>query len=359
MVQKQSEFSRSLYNMAKLGAYYTDTGHAKRIGQMFSFPSETCLLEPSVGNAAAVKSFLSTAEGGENVKLFGVELDNAAYEKSKKELDYSIRADFLSGIRISNSVFSACFANPPYGLCGDDGRDRLETKFVEKIYRHMIPGGFLILIVSLSTLQLDTFNRILLARFEPVSLYRFDEDEYEKYHQIVFIGTKRKEKGVLKSKLEEFTRGLLLSEIPFLPEESQYLGEPYQVPESLDSNVEIFTTTTFDPAICSEGLKKSNLNQIVRNKLLMQQHELFKLNQPPLPLKKDLLYLCAISGAGEGIAGSEEKKDIHLQRGTVKKVQVEECETNEESEKGIVRVRTENQISLNLIDNFGNIKKLI
>lgn len=37
-IKKQSEFSRARHNEAKMGAYYTDSGHCRRIGKFLEFP---------------------------------------------------------------------------------------------------------------------------------------------------------------------------------------------------------------------------------------------------------------------------------------------------------------------------------
>ena len=59
---KQNMFSRTLFNESKLGAYYTDPVHAAKIGRLFRLQGECCVLEPSFGNAEALKAFLSQCE---------------------------------------------------------------------------------------------------------------------------------------------------------------------------------------------------------------------------------------------------------------------------------------------------------
>ena len=54
-IKKQSSFSRSLANDAKLGAYYTDISMCRRISHLLRFPDgEVCCLEPSIGDGSAV-----------------------------------------------------------------------------------------------------------------------------------------------------------------------------------------------------------------------------------------------------------------------------------------------------------------
>ena len=59
---KQNTFSRTVFNDSKLGAYYTDPVHATKIGRLFRLQGECCVLEPSFGNAEALKAFLSQCE---------------------------------------------------------------------------------------------------------------------------------------------------------------------------------------------------------------------------------------------------------------------------------------------------------
>ena len=59
---KQNMFSRTLFNESKLGAYYTDPVHAAKIGRLFRLQGECCVLEPSFGNAEALKAFLCQCE---------------------------------------------------------------------------------------------------------------------------------------------------------------------------------------------------------------------------------------------------------------------------------------------------------
>lgn len=141
---KQNMFSRTLFNESKLGAYYTDPVHAAKIGRLFRLQGECCVLEPSFGNAEALKAFLSQCERADeagSVHTFGVELNRETFEQYKQEIEFPVCADFIGGIRASNRAFTLCFANPPYGVGGDDGSTRLEKLFVERIYQLMKTKG--------------------------------------------------------------------------------------------------------------------------------------------------------------------------------------------------------------------------
>lgn len=222
---KQNMFSRTLFNESKLGAYYTDPVHAAKIGRLFRLQGECCVLEPSFGNAEALKVFLSQCERADeagSVHTFGVELNRETFEQYKQEIEFPVCADFIGGIRASNRAFTLCFANPPYGVGGDDGSTRLEKLFVERIYQLMKTKGYLVLVVSLTTMNLDEFAKCLLARFKPVAFYRFDDKEFEKYKQVVFIGQKRVSIGLYRKEYEEWmiaNPGAPLVDIPYIPKD--------------------------------------------------------------------------------------------------------------------------------------------
>lgn len=356
MIQ-QSQFSRTLWNDAKLGAYYTEVGHCSRIGRMFCFSEETCVLEPSVGDANAIIALLGSAEIIGQCYTFGVEVNAESHQAAQSYLDFSLNADFLNGTRISNKVFSFCFANPPYGSIGVDGKERLETKFVERIHSLMKADGYLVLVVSFPTMQIEKFSRSLIARFSCEQIYRFDDAEYTKHKQVVFIGTKRANIGILKAEYESFHSDLIESNLPYLPG----LDEPVDVmsvPGSQEKNIEFFTTREFRPEIAGESLLRSNVFSMVEKEHLSNKYQIFDIGQPPLPLKKDLMYLCAISGVGQGLAGSEDTQDLHLQRGFAKRVQNSLIDYDEEKNAEVEVVRQYSQIGLNIIDNFGNVIEL-
>ena len=248
---KQNTFSRTVFNDSKLGAYYTDPVHAAKIGRLFRLQGECCVLEPSFGNAEALKAFLSQCERADeagSVHTFGVELNRETFEQYKQEIEFPVCADFIGGIRASNRAFTLCFANPPYGVGGDDGSTRLERLFIERIFQLMKTKGYLVLVVSLTTMNLDEFAKSLLARFKPVAFYRFDDEEFAKYKQVVFIGQKRASIGLYRKEYEEWMSanpGAPLEDIPYIPKDPDTRME---VPVSLESEIELFTTKEFDEA---------------------------------------------------------------------------------------------------------------
>ena len=177
-IKKQSEFSRVKYNDAKMGAYYTDVGHCVSIGKFLQFPEdeEVCCLEPSIGDGKAVLAV--TGKDGErrqNIKVFGVELNENTYEDvcSNEEIHICLKADFLNDVIISHSSFSFLFMNPPYGA-QEDG-ERYELAFLEKALPYLTKGAVAAVVVARYVAQQKEFLEQWSSGFVTEYVYRFRE----------------------------------------------------------------------------------------------------------------------------------------------------------------------------------------
>lgn len=360
MIQKQSLFSRTLQNEAKRGAYYTDVEHCRRIGKLFRFTGEVCVLEPCIGNAKAVKALLENVEKEEPAHVFGVEIDEETFYQVKEEpeVEYCLNADFLTEVRITSKSFSFCFVNPPYMATGENQGERMEQRFVNQIFGYMKSNGYMVLVISFPTICMESFSRELLSRFSCEGMWRFDEKEYEKFKQIVFIGKRRQHIGMFASEYRQFMNSLKLEMLPFLPNENEEPGIKYEVLESKSQNIDTFMEIHFKAEQNFGLLKNSALYGMIGNRIFLPQYVAVEFGQPPLPLKTDLMYLAATAGGGQGIVGTEEDHDIHLQRGVAKVVGESDVETLEDGKRMVEKLKTYTRISINIIENDGTITVL-
>lgn len=326
-------FHQANSNMAKMGAYYTDETHCKALSRFFSFPEkeDVTILEPSIGNAAAVCA-VTEKVAGDNKKLFGVELNHQTVEQlraSEVEMEELLEADFLEGTKIKGSSFSFCFGNPPYQ---EDvtGKERLEKLFLEKVYGLLKRDGIICWVIPWGTFSEESHLRYLYSRFEILHLYKFKEYEYKKWKQVVVIGRKKTNISYRKSDFEEFCEKYRfvenLEELPF-----DYSGEKIDVPAGKNSEVNPFTTKEFPAEAIFEDIRAhgGNLDKVISKKLSVKRYQLVDCGNPPMPPKKDHLFTLAVSGIGQGVAG--EGESLHLQRGVCK---VTEVVTNEKDDKG-------------------------
>lgn len=356
MVKKQCNFSRQMGNSLRMGAYYTDLEMSRRIGYLFQFPEEkeVCVLEPSAGDGRALEQVL--LEKGKS-KVFAVELNSDTCKEQLEDnafIDYYLNADFLNGVKISHNVFGFCFANPPYGQ--DEEGVRLEQRFMEKIHPYLKADAPFALVIPYYTATNEKFLKSYMARFQPVAFFKFDDAVYESFKQTVLVGLRRKSVGYLKASLEEFYGKIQnLEDVPYLPTDRKEVKAPLKALESKENAIEYFTTLEFDRKKAGKHLACSALNGKL-TEFMVEKYTAGMIGQPPVPLKKDLLYLLAIAGGGQGIVGTEENQDMHLQRGTARVVKASKVVENGQKFEEVEKSYT--QIALNIIENDGRITVL-
>ena len=195
----ENNFHQRRMNDAKMGAYYTDVTHCSDIHKMFRFSEEeeTLVLEPSIGDAAAVKA-VTGVKDNPKIKIFGVELNDAVADATAKDpyMTSILKGDFLSEVVISNKMFSFCFANPPYRDIDslEEERekfgkaDRIERQFLEKISNYMRAEGILVWVVPYNVFHESRHLSCWMQRYETLAVYKFREKEYQKFKQIVAVG---------------------------------------------------------------------------------------------------------------------------------------------------------------------------
>ena len=354
-VKKQSRFSRLRANEGKMGAYYTDPEHCRWIRNFLEFPEESqvCCIDPSIGDAQALRLVTGKEENSAFIKLFGVEINKetcAVLRQEEGVLEELLEADFIDGIVISHKSFSFCFMNPPYGTSEND---RLETAFLGKITPYLTNDAVLVLVIPVYMLKNPQFLRRWCNKFETLHCYRFHEKEYKKYQQIVMFGRK-KNLAAWQDEMERLAK-MDIGGIDELPKD--YKGEKIKVLPSAKESIKIFISKEFHPEQVLKSVRESPLVSILEDKLKTPSYGVGNLERPPIMPCNNQLYLLAMCGGGEGLAGSEENQDLHLQRGIVKKIDYSSFEKDEKGET-IEVVRTTSKVSFKLIEADGTIREL-
>lgn len=353
-VKKQSSYFQTRENAAKLGAYYTDPEHCKMIANILEFPEEdVCCLEPAIGDANAI-CIVTEKEKYQNIHIYGVELNQKTSDTTvlNPYVEECLWGDFLTDVIISHKAFSFCFSNPPYG---DLNGTRQEILFLNKLLPYLMIDAVLVYIIPYHVAASQDFQRIWAGALTIEKIFRFHDKEYEKWKQIVLIGRKKDKKSKRRIQSDE-----VVSEIPKLEEISllpiTYQGERIKVNPSPMIGITTFMTKEFHYERALNYVKKSSLTKLVRE---ITQQELYmsdRLNRPPIMPNAGQMYLMAISGAGQGLVGSEQTEDLHLQRGIVKNVEESEIR---ESEQGIVEaVRKYAKISFSIVEDSGVIHSI-
>ena len=354
--RKQTGFYQYLVNEAKMGAYYTDVDHAYRIGRHFQIKTgPVFVLEPSIGDGRAVEAFVRGIDGGDSVQIYGVEYDPLVAAETKKRIPYTICADFLDGVAIANRTFSLAFVNPPYGTNGMGVR--LETLFIEKLYKYLMANAFAVLILPRVILTDPKFQESFTKRYQLLKTYRFDESEYEKYRQFALIAK-------AKNNMYKIPDHNAMLEWPNiencegLPGTEAMIDCKFVVEPARKQMVLPFTSSKFVPEMVHESIKGSSLFHRFNNISQAVEYMPIEYNNPPTELSSSMLCMAAVSGVGAGLAGNEDDGTLHLQKGVVKMEEKDEAAYSQDGKITKVINTTYQKTSFNILDNNGNFKSL-
>ncbi len=221
------------------------------------------LLDPCAGEGTALKQI------GEmlSAETYGIELDTERGSIAKQILTQCLITDYTA-TRISNQAFSVLYLNPPYdwAIRNDEvsASERYERTFLRNTVRYLIPNGVLVYLIPQKRLD-KTIAKILAFRFKDVKVFRFPEDEYKAFKQIVLFGVLKK-RADNDDDLERYLTdvGHCKAIIPFLDKaECKY---PV-LPSSAAKNF-LFRTTRIDPReleleVRQHGLR-DKINRLVK-----------------------------------------------------------------------------------------------
>jgi len=366
-VYHQNSFSRTRANEGKMGAYFTDLEHCRDLSKLFHFSEEetTCVLEPSIGDASAVIA-VTNADRNHEVKIFGVELNDATADAVKQNpyVEDILKADFLNDVTISNNAFSFCFGNPPYM---DDVMDstpgsRTERAFLEKVGNYLCVGAILVWVIPFYIYKEESYLRYFNGRYDLLHIYKFRGKEYDKFHQIVLVGRKKKLSCFLsKEQVQHHVEAV--SDISLVPELPSEFSEVIDVPPTDIARVTTFATRKFDVEAAYAALTSlpDGITQEMDSHLTESSYGAVGIGNPPIPLKKDSMYLLATSGGGQGLTGNESNRDLHLQRGVAEVIEEGEVTVKGEGKNAQTQaiVTTRTQVTMTVIQNDGMITHLV
>ena len=369
---RQGVGGRMSQNEAKSGAYYT-SHQIKVLNGLFNFGSEpvTCF-DPTIGDGQMLIN-VTGKKVGDNKSLFGVEIREAAAKEAgaKPEIEEVLCADFTNGIRMRNNHLTFVAGNPPYMADGTgtvDGGKRLEDICLEKVTSNYLKrGGILVWVIPITGFLSLTTQRYFAAHYEIHSIWKFEQSEWEKWHQVIIVAKKIDRCYPSPEHIKEVQKryaeddGTLIKQLPETFEGTEYYHS-VTVPSSDPDGLIPFTTQKFDAEgayrllIGSPEVYKEHQRPV--NSILTQ--EPFKagsVGKPPIPLKKDSLYLLATSGAvGDGVVGKE-GEDLHLMRGVAEVVEDVKDVTDPDAKEGdgVIEVTSHTAITVSVIETDGRI----
>jgi hypothetical protein len=270
------------------------------------------LFDPCAGEGRALRQMAEVLAGkGARVTTYGVELERFRAEKARKLLDHVIAGGYET-IRMTNGAVSAMWLNPPYADMKGSGR--VETMFLRDLTRERLqPGGLLMFCIPQSTLS-DCAS-VLANRFKDIEVYRFTDEHYPLFRQVVVFGYRR-EKNDSGPEARQVSKRLA------------YLGrQGLEAIKPLD--VQDGRTFAVPPAVKeislfrgSEVARDEAAGAVARSTVFAKMEELLmpppvarvKMSTPILPLKLAHIGTAIAAGAVGGNMGN------HIVVGNTKKV---------------------------------------
>lgn len=302
---------------------------AGRIHQLVSFPSGPfAALDPCIGDGSA---FATITAGGQAWR-FGIELDAYRTEQAAPDLTQIVQGNCLE-THCAVESFGLIYANPPYDWSiAEDQRERLETAFLNHIFRWLVSAGVLLLVIPAE--RAADCAPILGSHFKSVRIWKLGEPGSVKYRQVLIAGVRRtrRERYQLRDRDITDARRRFLSlrwEYNSLPVLDDSAGATYAIP------------ATGQPVLTFRGLALDQLEDQLGNSPAYRQAARILAPEPaviggrPLtPLHQGHVALLATGGMLNGIFGAGE--ELHIAAWKSKKVSTE---STEEEEDGTTIIR--------------------
>ena len=242
---------------AKMGYYPTPpmvvsliTGILVRNG-----PGKMRIFDPCAGEGHALKEIKDSLQ----CESYGIEPDTHRGKIAKQNLTRCLITDYENS-RISNRAFSLLYLNPPYdwNVRNDEvsASERHERTFLRDTIGYLIPGGVLVYLIPQSRLD-KTIAKILAYRFGDVRVFRFPDEEYKSFKQVVIFGVLKK-KPELDARLIEYLTQI--GESKAIIHSIENANCVYSVPCSPAIKNFLFSTIRIEPAELEIEIKKYGLN---------------------------------------------------------------------------------------------------
>ena len=272
----------------------------------------TNLLDPCCGCGKALRQLAD----GNNCYTYGMELDEHRAEEAQTRLHRVGFGSFFHS-QVSREAFHVLFLNPPYLSVMTEGgsRVRSEKQFLVQSVKTLLPGGLLIYVVPYYRLTPDICG-ILAENFAELSVWRFTDKAFSRFHQAVVLGVRKKQEADEEAAKKLETLALTPDKIPCVTALEEHR---YTLP-AVTKTVEVFRGERFNEKELERQLTHSgSFTQLLHAKSALDSAE----KRPLLPLSIGQIGLIGGSGMINGLI---ECQTPHIIKGRIVKVKNTERE---------------------------------
>lgn len=275
------------------------------------------IIDPCAGTGEPLKMAANTlkAQGADAIS-YGIEIEETRARECEimEMIDHVINCPYEEARVSPIKSFSFLWLNPPYN---EKEKERTEVIFLKNLTDNQ--RGFLqeggLLGYCIPQYTLGHASHLLAARFDDITVYRFTNDNFHYYKQIVVFGYRRKiaRMGLEAKKYRDYLQMLSDSEPKKLPTLDKNDGCFFQVPPSVNK-IEKFRSSKLKPEEIAECLNASPVFNEALEIIKPPERKNIVLKPPVLPLKIAHHAICIAAGAVGGNMGN------HILTGRTKKV---------------------------------------
>ena len=289
---------------------------------------------------------------GESLKgeTYGIELDKERGRRARENLTRCLITDYET-TRISHQAFSLLYLNPPYdwAIRNDEVSvsERYERTFLRNTIKYLIPHGILVYLIPQSRLD-KAIATILSYRFKDVRVFRFPDDDYRSFKQVVIFGVLKKR----PQSNDELARYLIsIGQGQAIIPSLDNADCKYTLPSSPVVKTFLFRITRIDPEELALEIKLHGLREKIDR--MVSPLSLSERIKPIMPLRHGHLAQLLACGMMNGVVVDKEGGNPLLVKGITKKV----VDTRREHEDGKERVIETDRIviTINAINEKGDL----
>lgn len=146
------------------------------------------ILDPCASSGEAVAILAK----GWDLEAYGVELHPERARALGLLVPHAFEGSYT---QIKTDEHSVLFLNPPYDYArlDDDTVERQELQFLVACTPHLRCDGLLVFIPPASLLKREDFRTFFAKNYTSVECYRFPDGEFEAFHQVVIVASKRRQ----------------------------------------------------------------------------------------------------------------------------------------------------------------------
>ncbi|WP_067928281.1 DUF6094 domain-containing protein [Alicyclobacillus shizuokensis] len=322
--------------ISKMGYYPTPLSMVDKIRKRLIPSGPARWFDPCCGEGEAL-----AAVAPSDAVTYGIELDGQRALKAKERLHHVVHCGYERA-RVEPASMQILYLNPPYDSQSGVQSDifRKELIFLRDLSKYLAPDGVLVFIIPRYVLSSELVN-VLLLRYTDIAVYRFDDEEYAAFRQVVVFGRRRSKNLTRAKELSNEDRKAKNELLSYGKDENlpmPYLDAPdgrqWTVPavENIETPI-LFRGYILDEEELRLDLAQSEAFQIAAN-MLMPSDTTAKLRRPLLPFRRTHMATLIAAGALNGAVGIGENR--HMVVGLTRKIVNREVVRNEDGSETIV-----------------------